>query len=72
MGRILYLLIATFILGTSCSCHRFQRLDREVKRINTSYFLRGQLTQDSITHETVWAFVIEKKDNAVIRIVDVE
>lgn len=70
MNRILCVVLLGLVCATG-GC-QFQKLKQEVKRIDTSYYLEGQLKPEMSTTGTIWAFVLEKLENGLIRIVDVE
>lgn len=61
------LFFACFVAGC-----QFKTLKKQVKRIDNSYYLRGQLTPGTETSGTVWAFVLEKPESGLIRIMDIE
>ncbi len=53
------------------SCAKFFKLKKEVKRLEESYYLTGQLNPSSKTTENVSVFVWEKHESDIITITDV-
>lgn len=70
LKRFIWLVSLVSLSLVLSSCMKFLKLSEEVKRIEHSYYLTGQLSSKSKTNQQIWVFVWEKNETGVISITD--